>query len=84
MLEWNQKITMLFTGTLAIVFIVIGVGILIKVILPGPQLGNGMRFIFGGIILIYGLIRAIMIYRKWRKQKRSISTITIDEDRHNQ
>jgi hypothetical protein len=84
MVDLNQKIMLWLAGMLAILFIVIGSGVLLRVFLPGSQLGQGTRLIFGGFILLYGLIRSYMIVRKWRKQNRPKSAITIDEDRHNQ
>lgn len=84
MMDMNQKVTNLIIALFAVVFIVLGGGILFHFFLPGAQLAEGTRLIFGGLILVYGVIRAIGVIRKIRKQGQPESTITIDEQGRNQ
>jgi hypothetical protein len=84
MLESNQKIMLLVTAAFAVIFIGLGVGILFHFFLPGAQLTEGTRLTFGGLILIYGLIRAIAVVRKYRKQSREKSTIAVEGQGDNQ
>jgi hypothetical protein len=66
------------------VFIGIGSGILLHLFLPGPQLTGGLRLIFGGVILLYGIIRAIGAIRKFRRRSQIESTLSIEEQGRNQ
>ncbi|MCD6162339.1 MAG: hypothetical protein J7K40_07995 [candidate division Zixibacteria bacterium] len=54
----------------ASMFIVMGIGILTKILLPGPFLTYMQRLILGGVILVYGIARLIMLYVKGRKQNK--------------
>jgi hypothetical protein len=84
MIDLSQKVSLLITAAFAIVFIVLGAGILLHLLLPGPQLTVGMRLIFGGLILLYGLFRAFTIVKKTRRSSQSESTLTIKEQGRNQ
>jgi hypothetical protein len=83
MIDLSKKVTLLITSAFAIVFIVLGGGILLHLFLPGPQLTAGMRLIFGGIILLYGVIRVVGVVRKFRRQGQIESTLSIEEQRRN-
>lgn len=55
---------------LACAFIVIGAGMLIGIILPDSYLLTGSRrLLFGGFILIYGLVRFYMLVLRRKKDK---------------
>ena len=83
-MDLAQKATILIIALFAVVFIVLGAGILLHFFLPGAQLAEGTRLIFGGAILIYGIIRVVGVINKIRKQSQSESTITVDERERNQ
>lgn len=83
MTSLTQKVTNLITTLFAVVFIVLGAGILTHFFLPGGQLAERTRLIFGGVILLYGIIRIIGVIRNIRKQSLPESTLTlIDKDRN--
>ena len=68
-MDWDQKIGLWLSGLLALIFILIGIGILVSIILPGSRIGLTKRIIIGGFILAYGLFRSAMILRKWRNSE---------------
>jgi hypothetical protein len=84
MIDLSKKVTLLITSAFAIVFIGLGSGILLNIFLPGPQLAGGMRLIFGGVILLYGIIRAVGVIRKFRRQGQIESTLSVEERPRNQ
>jgi formate hydrogenlyase subunit 3/multisubunit Na+/H+ antiporter MnhD subunit len=78
MTDLAQKVTNLITALFAVVFILLGAGILMHFFLPGAQLAEGTRLIFGGVILIYGIIRIVGVIKNLRKQSQPESTITLN------
>jgi len=61
----GQRIYKWLSYLVALTFIVMGLGILAKVLWPEPFLSQGLqRYILGGVVLAYGTIRTIMIYSK--------------------
>ncbi len=82
--DLTQKVTNLITALFAVVFIVLGAGILMHFFLPGAQLAVGTRLIFGGTILVYGIIRGVGVIKNIRKQSQPESTITLDDRGRNQ
>ena len=54
----------------AVTFILMGIGILTKILLSEPFLiRSSQRLILGGIILVYGTARLISIYLKSKREK---------------
>lgn len=83
-MDLSQKVIALIIGLFAVVFIVLGAGILFHLFLPGAQLAETTRLIFGGAIMIYGIIRAIGVVKKIRKQGQAESTIAVNDRERNQ
>lgn len=83
-MDLGRKVTNLIIALFAIIFILLGVGILFHIFLPGAQLTEGKRLIFGGLILAYGIFRIIGVIRKMRRQSQFESTSTINEQGRNQ
>jgi len=70
-----NKITKWVSIGFSLVFMAIGVGILTKLVLPGPYLlSPGVRLAAGGFILAYGIVRMLMIYMKSKKAKKADRT----------
>ncbi|OQX93006.1 MAG: hypothetical protein B6D58_00130 [candidate division Zixibacteria bacterium 4484_95] len=56
---------------MALLFIIIGTGILSGLLFPWLfPITTNKRLIFGGIILLYGAVRMITLFRKRRKDIR--------------
>jgi len=54
----------------AVTFILMGIGILTKILLSEPFLiHSSQRLILGGVILVYGTARLITLYLKGRKDR---------------
>jgi len=54
----------------AVTFILMGIGILTKILLPEPFLmRSSQRLIMGGIILVYGIARLITLYLKRKRDR---------------
>lgn len=64
---------------MALLFIIIGAGILSGLLFPGFfPINTNKRLVLGGIILLYGAVRMITLCRKRKKEK--ISEEIIDKD----
>lgn len=67
----GQKLLQWITLTLAIVFIVMGIGVISGVFFPGKIfMGDTMRMVLGFVLIGYGIIRITMISRKLKREKR--------------
>lgn len=65
-----QKAYRWLSYLVASMFIVMGIGILTKILLPEPILISfSTRLILGCVILAYGIARLIMLYVKGKRQK---------------
>jgi len=65
-----QRILRWLSYLVQLSFIVLGVGILSGLLLGGRSVISGsQRLIFGGVILLYGLVRIAMIYRRSIREK---------------
>ena len=72
---WFGKFYKLLTFLVALSFIVLGAGILLKLLLPEPiPLSQTQRWIMGGIILAYGIARTLTLYRKAKKERQKEAT----------
>jgi len=73
---WFGKFYSLLAYLVALTFIILGSGILLKILLPEPfPLSLTQRWVLGGIILAYGIARVISIYVKSKKKKEEAATI---------
>jgi hypothetical protein len=72
---WFQRFYKWLSLLLAISFVVIGSGILLKLLLPEPLPISGIaRWVMGGLILAYGIARLIVIYVKSKREKETNAT----------
>lgn len=73
--EWFRKFYKWLTYLVVASFIVIGSGILLKVLLPDPYpITPTQRWVMGGVILAYGIARIISLYVKSKKERNSEAT----------
>lgn len=73
--ELIRKILRWFSYVMAILFVVMGTGIITGLLLPGHfPITSKKRLIFGGIILLYGIARIIILYLKVKKERASVET----------
>lgn len=69
--NWSGKVYRWLSYLVALSFIVIGSGILTKLLLPDPiPLTATQRWVMGAIILGYGIARTIAIYLKGKQAKK--------------
>lgn len=68
-----QTIIKWFSYLVALSFIVMGAGILSGRLLGGRStISANQRLIFGGVILVYGIVRIVMIYRRSSRLKKEL------------
>lgn len=73
--ELIRKILRWSSYVMAILFIILGTGVITGLLLPESlPITPKKRLIFGGIILLYGIARIITLYLRVRKDKVSIET----------
>ncbi len=67
---WFGKFYGWLSYLVALTFLVLGSGILLKILLPEPfPLTVTQRWVLGGIILVYGIARIVSLYVKGKKEK---------------
>jgi hypothetical protein len=67
----GQKILVWITLGLAVVFIIIGIGVLSGAFFPGNIfLDDTMRMVLGFVLIGYGIVRIGMIGRRLKSEKR--------------
>ena len=67
----GQKLMQWITLALAIVFIVMGIGVVSGTFFPGKIfLDDTMRMVLGFVLIGYGIVRITMIGRRIKRQKR--------------
>lgn len=67
----GQKVLEWITLGLAIVFIIIGIGVISGTFFAGKIfLGDTMRMVLGFVLIGYGIVRITMISRKLKREKR--------------
>lgn len=69
--EVGQKLLQWITLALAIVFIIMGIGVISGFFFPGKIFfGDTMRMFLGFVLIGYGVVRISMIGRRLKREKR--------------
>ena len=69
----GRKIYRWLSYLVALMFILLGLGILGKILLPEPFLTQGsQRLLLGGVILVYGIARITALYLKGKRERNRI------------
>ena len=70
-METTQKVLQWITLTLALIFIILGIGIISGVFFPGRIfMEGGIRYVMGIVLLAYGIFRIFTVLRKMSREKR--------------
>jgi hypothetical protein len=64
---WDQKVIKWLTILMAFTFILLGVGVLTGWLFNETTLTGNIRLLFGGFVLIYGIVRLVAIYLKAKR-----------------